>query len=76
MGLVQEATRQVCPGLRGRAEIDPDRAFQELGFTSLAAVELRTRLSAATGLRLAATVAFDYPTPAALGEYLRARLAR
>ncbi|HKS44583.1 MAG TPA: SDR family NAD(P)-dependent oxidoreductase, partial [Amycolatopsis sp.] len=75
--LVREAARDVCPGLRGRAtaEIDPDRAFRELGFTSTVAVQLRTRLRAATGLPLAATVAFDYPTPAALGEYLRARLA-
>ncbi|WP_322755504.1 beta-ketoacyl synthase N-terminal-like domain-containing protein, partial [Frankia sp. Cas3] len=73
--LVRDATREVCPGLPGHAEIDPDRAFRELGFTSMAAVQLRTRLSAATGLPLGATVAFDYPTPATLGEYLRARLA-
>ena len=62
-----EATREICPGLRGEAKIDPDRAFKELGFTSMAAVRLRTRLSEATGLPLGTTVAFDYPTPTALG---------
>ncbi|MFF2184750.1 SDR family NAD(P)-dependent oxidoreductase [Streptomyces sp. NPDC058155] len=85
-GLPEEERTQLLTDLVGRhvaavlghapdKAIDARSPFQELGFDSLAAIELRNALSAATGLQLPATLIFDHPTTNALARYLAAETA-
>jgi acyl transferase domain-containing protein len=75
-GLVLDLVRAEVAGVLGHATaqaVAVDRAFTEMGFDSLMAVELRTRLGEASGLALPTTLVFDHPTPGAVADFLCAR---
>ncbi|WP_425548860.1 type I polyketide synthase, partial [Amycolatopsis ultiminotia] len=73
LGIIQAEAVAVL-GFSGPELAQGTRGFSDIGFDSLTAVELRNRLSAATGVKLPATLVFDYPTPVALARHLRDEL--
>ncbi|GAB3971796.1 hypothetical protein GCM10029978_047650 [Actinoallomurus acanthiterrae] len=68
------ARTAVVLGHRSTDALPADRAFRDLGFDSLTAVQLRAQLSTATGLTLPATTVFDHPSPTRLAAHLSALL--
>ncbi|MFJ9953490.1 type I polyketide synthase [Kitasatospora sp. NPDC091207] len=73
LDLVRTHTAAVL-GYAGPGDVEPGRAFREVGLDSIMAVEVRNRLRTATGLRLSATLVFDHPSPAAVAGHLATRL--
>ncbi|WP_424384929.1 type I polyketide synthase, partial [Mycobacterium sp.] len=77
-GLLIEMVRLEVAAVLGHPapdEIEPDKSFEELGFDSLTAVELRNRFRTATGLTFPPMLIFDHPSPTAVADYIGRQIA-
>ncbi|WP_413803785.1 type I polyketide synthase [Streptomyces iranensis] len=75
--ILLETVRQETAGVLGHPSLDaiePDMVFNQIGFDSATAVQLRNRLNALTDRTLPTTLLFDYPTPLILADFLRDEL--
>ena len=66
---VEAAVKEVL-GMTEEHVLDLDAPLQDLGFDSMLSVELSGKLSEMTGERVAATVAYDYPTVRQLKQHV------
>ncbi|BBJ46265.1 hypothetical protein SSPO_089830 [Streptomyces antimycoticus] len=75
--ILLETVRQETATVLGHPSadaIEPDMVFNQIGFDSATAVQLRNRLNALTDRTLPTTLLFDYPTPLILAAFLRDEL--
>ncbi|WP_346168533.1 beta-ketoacyl synthase N-terminal-like domain-containing protein, partial [Streptomyces javensis] len=75
--ILLDTVRQETAGVLGHPSLDaiePDMVFNQIGFDSATAVQLRNRLNALTDRTLPTTLLFDYPTPLILADFLRDEL--
>jgi acyl transferase domain-containing protein len=70
--VLQHVRRDVLAvlGLAGAGRLDDEQGLRDAGLDSLMALELKNRLQTSTGQALPSTIAFDYPTTAALADYV------
>jgi acyl transferase domain-containing protein/acyl-CoA synthetase (AMP-forming)/AMP-acid ligase II/thioesterase domain-containing protein/acyl carrier protein len=75
LGTLIRAELAAVLGFPDPDSVPVDKHFTDLGFDSLAAVQLRNRISTFTGVRLAATVVLDHPTFPELVAHVEAALS-